>query len=196
MRNAPQTIETRRLSLRWFTSQDADLMLAIWNDADFVRHVGDRGIRTIRETEAAMEAGMLRQYPTMGYGPYRVALTPDDTPIGICGLFQRDYLPVPDLGFCLLPDYRRRGFTEEASRAVLEMAKSELQLDRVAAIVADGNQASMALIRKLGGVEVPARRWNQDARGSEAEGTSDPGSHPTRSSDLTRTFEITLFKHC
>jgi RimJ/RimL family protein N-acetyltransferase len=181
--------------LRWFTENDAELMLTIWNDPDFMRHVGDRGIRTIQEAEAAMEAGMLRQYTTMGYGPYRVALKTGGTAIGICGLFQREYLPVPDLGFCLLPNYRRRGLTEEASRAVLEMAKTELRLDRVAAIVAVGNEASITLIRKLGGIEGCAHPSTPVERTDEAVGALEDRLHPPGLPASTRVFEFVLCEH-
>ena len=50
-------LETERLYLRRITLDDADLMLAIWNDPSFVRNVGDRGIHTI---EQARDAGLLR----------------------------------------------------------------------------------------------------------------------------------------
>ena len=40
-------METERLYLRPVTVDDADLMLAVWNDPAFIRNVADRGIRTI-----------------------------------------------------------------------------------------------------------------------------------------------------
>ncbi len=47
--NRPFILETDRLRLRRLTLDDADLMLAIWNDPAFVRFVGDRGIRTLEQ---------------------------------------------------------------------------------------------------------------------------------------------------
>jgi RimJ/RimL family protein N-acetyltransferase len=192
---APQALETSRLSLRWFTRKDASLMLAIWNDPDFIRYVGDRGIRSIRDAEAAMDTGIISQYDTMGYGPYRVAIKTHGAPIGICGLFQRDYLPVPDLGFCLLPAFRRQGLTEEASRAVLEMASSDLGLDRVTAIVAEGNHPSLTLIRKLGAVEGHVQGLTPADQGDDALDTLDGDSAPAGLPDSTLLFEIVLRDH-
>ena len=54
-------LETELLYLRSITLDDADLMLAIWNDPSFVRNVGDRGIHTI---EAARDA-VLAKLPSM-----------------------------------------------------------------------------------------------------------------------------------
>lgn len=101
---------TERLTLRWFTEDDAALMLAVWNDPDFVRHVGDRGIRTLDAARDALARGILAMYRDHRYGPYRVATKGGDEPMGICGLFRRDYLDDPDIGFGLLPEFCRQGY--------------------------------------------------------------------------------------
>jgi RimJ/RimL family protein N-acetyltransferase len=145
-----QSLETDRLSLRWFSRDDAALMLAVWNDPAFVRFVGDRGIRTIDEARDALHRGILAMYRDHGYGPYRVATRDDDVPMGICGLFLRDYLDDPDIGFGLLPEFCRSGYAYEASLAVLDEARTTLGLDRVTAIVSPENGASIGLIEKLG----------------------------------------------
>ena len=148
-RRSRQSMTTERLTLRWFTEDDAALMLAVWNDPDFVRHVGDRGIRTLDEARNALAYGILALYRDHAYGPYRVATKDGDEPMGICGLFLRDYLDDPDIGFALLPGFCRRGYAFEAALAVLDEAKT-MGLDRVTAIVSPENVASIGLIEKLG----------------------------------------------
>ena len=143
-------IDTERLRLRRLTLNDAGLMLAIWNDPAFIRHVGDRGIRTLSEARDEMQKGTMRLYEKYGYGPYRMALKGSDTPIGICGIFRRDGLEQPDIGYGVLPKYCGEGFAYEAARAVIEHAKSDLGLARLIAIISPGNEASIGLIRKLG----------------------------------------------
>jgi RimJ/RimL family protein N-acetyltransferase len=140
---------TERLALRWFTEDDAALMLAVWNDPDFVRHVGDRGIRTLDQARHTLVHGILAMYRDHGYGPYRVSGKDGDEPMGICGLFLRDYLDDPDIGFCLLPEFCGKGYAFEASLAVLDEAKT-MGLERVTAIVSPGNAASIGLTEKLG----------------------------------------------
>jgi RimJ/RimL family protein N-acetyltransferase len=132
------------------TLRDAGLMLAVWNDSEFVRHVGDRGIRTLQEARTAMQKGALSLYEEYGYGPYRVALHDNDTPIGICGLFRRDGLDEPDIGYATLPDFCGRGYAYEAAVAVITYARAQLGLDRLIAIISPQNEASIGLIRKLG----------------------------------------------
>lgn len=143
-------LNTERLALRWFTAADADLMLRVWNDPAFVRFVGDRGIRSLDEAAAALEAGALAMYRDYGYGPYRVALQDSDEPIGICGLFKRDYLDDPDIGFGLLPEYCRSGYAYEAASAVMDDARKSGEFRRITAIVSPENTVSIGLIDKLG----------------------------------------------
>jgi RimJ/RimL family protein N-acetyltransferase len=148
--NNGEAIETTRLQLRKLTLDDADLLLDVWNDPAFIRYVGDRGIRTIAEAHDAMQQGALRLYDTYGYGPYRMALRIDDTPVGICGLFRRDGLDEPDIGYSTLPDHCGRGYAYEAACAVIELAHAEFSLERLIAIISPDNDASIGLIRKLG----------------------------------------------
>lgn len=143
-------LETERLSLRRLTLDDAELMLAVWNDPSFIRHVGDRGIRTIDAARVALEEGALKFYSDYGYGPFRVALIADDSPVGVCGLFRREGLDEPDIGFSVFPEYWRKGFAYEAASAVVDHAETDLQLQRLIAIVSPENDPSVALIEKLG----------------------------------------------
>jgi RimJ/RimL family protein N-acetyltransferase len=125
-------------------------MLAIWNDPAFVQHVGDRGIRTIEQARAALGDNVLTLYETCGYGPYCMVRKDDAQRIGICGLFRRENLPHPDIGFAVLPTFRDAGFALEAARAVVQHARDDLGIKTLAAIVAPLNKASVNLIEKLG----------------------------------------------
>ena len=147
---APQTLQTERLRLRWLAPGDEDLLLAVWNDPAFIENVGDRGIRTIEQAGEALANGPLKLYAEHGYGPYRVALADSDEPIGLCGLFKREFLVDPDIGFGLLPNYRGKGFAYEAATVVLDHARHGLGLSRLTAIVSPRNTTSIGMIEKLG----------------------------------------------
>jgi RimJ/RimL family protein N-acetyltransferase len=143
-------LTTERLELRWLTLDDTPLMLAIWNDPAFLRYVADRGIRTLEQARAAVEAGPLRLYAEHGYGPFRVRRREDGMDMGICGLFRRDVLEDPDIGFAILPEFCGKGYGFEAATAVLDHARDALQLTCVTAIVSPHNEASIGLLEKLG----------------------------------------------
>lgn len=144
-------LQTKRLRLRHLVLEDAPLMLAIWNDPAFVRFVGDRGIRTPDQARQALRDGPLKLYDDYGYGPFHMSLRDaEETPVGICGLFRRESLDDPDIGFSTLPEFCGQGYAYEAASAVIHYARSELGLPRITAIVSPENKASVGLIGKLG----------------------------------------------
>lgn len=144
------SLTTERLRMRWLTAEDASFMLGIWNDPTFVHFVGDRGLRTDDDARRALEDGPLRLYDAYGYGPYHLSLRSDGTPVGVCGLFRREGLEDPDIGFALLPGFRGGGYAREAAEAVVDQARNVLRLARLTAIVAAENTHSIRLIEKLG----------------------------------------------
>ncbi len=138
-------------------------MLAIWNDPDFIRHVGDREIRTGDHARDALRTGALKLYSDFGYGPYRLGLRDSDEAIGICGLFKREHLDDPDIGYALLPDYAGRGYAFEAGVAARDHARDHMQLERLVALISPGNALSIRLIEKLGfSFEGPVRMPGED----------------------------------
>ena len=143
-------LNTERLEMCWLTPDDAPMMLAVWNDPAFIRYVGDRSIRTLDEARAAIETGPLRLYTDFGYGPFRITRRVDGVNFGICGLFRREGLDEPDIGFAVLPDFCGQGFGFEASVAVLDHARDALKLSCVTAIVSPENKPSVGLLEKLG----------------------------------------------
>ena len=120
------------------------------NDADFMRHVGDRGVRTVEDARAYILDGAVASYERHGFGLYLVETKEDGVPVGICGLVKRDFLDDVDLGFALAPEHRGRGYAREAAEATLEYARTVLGLGRLAAIVSPANTASIRLLEELG----------------------------------------------
>jgi RimJ/RimL family protein N-acetyltransferase len=143
-------LETERLLLRRVTLGDAGFMLSIWNDPAFMRNVADRGIRTIEQAEAALIEGAFMLYEQHGYGPYCMSQKVDATLVGICGLFRRENLDDPDIGFAVLPEYCGLGLAGEAATAVVAHARDDLDIEYLTAIVSPENTASIGLIGKLG----------------------------------------------
>ena len=72
------------------------------------------------------------------------------TPIGICGLLKRDWLADVDIGFAFLQKFWSRGYGRESAAAVMHYGWTTLRLKRIVAITKPTNQASIALLEKLG----------------------------------------------
>lgn len=147
----PKTIvETERLTLRQFTTEDAELILELLNEPSFLQNIGDRGVRTIEDARKYILEGPVASYERFGYGAYRVALKETDVPIGMCGLFKRDSLEDPDIGFAFLPRFWSKGYAFEAASAVMTFAREALGIARIVAITAPRNEASIRVLGKLG----------------------------------------------
>ena len=130
--------ETPRLCLHAMSDRnddDAALMLALLNDPGFIRHIADRGVRTLDQARAYLRDGALRSYAEHGFGMYAV---------------RREGLDGPDLGYALLPMHAGRGCAHEAAQAVIADAATRLRLGRLQAIVNPDNVASIGLLQKLG----------------------------------------------
>ncbi|MCP4334959.1 MAG: GNAT family N-acetyltransferase [Gammaproteobacteria bacterium] len=143
-------IETTHLSLRWLDAGDADFIYRLLNDADWLRFIGDKDVANLEQARTYIENGPCAMYRQHGFGLNRVALRGDDTPIGICGLLQRETLQYSDLGFALLPEFRRKGYAQEAAQVVLQDGFTHFDMARIAAILNPANLASASLLEKLG----------------------------------------------
>jgi RimJ/RimL family protein N-acetyltransferase len=156
---------TARLSLDWLTPEDADFIVKLLNDPQWLTFIGDKAVRTREDAFTYLNTGPLDMYDRLGYGLYRVSLRANDPqadePIGLCGLVRRDGLDGPDLGFAFLPAGRGRGYALEAAQAVVDHSFSTLALPRILAITLAHNQRSCKLLERLGmavqgAVRVPA----------------------------------------
>jgi len=143
-------IETARLAIRPMTPADAAFILQLVNDADFLRHIGDRGVRTDDDARRYIETGPLASYARHGFGLWLVERRADRVPIGMCGLLKRDTLADVDIGFAYLPAWRGQGYALEAAQAVMEHGRRVLALPRIVAIVSPDNAGSIRLLGKLG----------------------------------------------
>lgn len=143
-------LETERLILRRFRLDDAPFILVLLNDPAFLRFIGDKGVRTLEDAAAYLTNGPLASYAAHGFGLYLVLRKPDATPLGMCGLLQRDYLPDPDIGFAFLPGFCGLGFARESAEAVLEQGCSAFGISRFLAVTDLDNQSSIRLLERLG----------------------------------------------
>ena len=141
---------TVRLTLRRLTTTDAPFMLALLNSPSWLRFIGNRNVHTLDEARQYIENGALKSYKLHALGSYLVTLSETGQPIGTCGLHQREDLPDVDIGFAFLPSFEGKGYGYEAASAVVKYAIDTLQLQRLTARCNPENEASIALIEKLG----------------------------------------------
>ena len=146
----PGVLETERLVLRPLTLDDAPFVLELLNDPDWLRFIGDKGVRTLGDARHYIETGPFDSYTKNGFGMLLVERRTDRAPAGLCGLVRRDTLPGPDLGYALLPSYRGLGYAREAAEAVLQFARETARLDRIHAITNPTNARSIGVLEHFG----------------------------------------------
>jgi RimJ/RimL family protein N-acetyltransferase len=141
---------TERLRLREFTLDDSSFILELVNTPSWIQYIGDRKIRTPGLAEEYIEENLQKSYSKNGFGLWLMELKETKTPIGMCGLVNRESLDDVDIGFALLPKYERNGYTYEAAKATLAYAKETLKIDKIVAITSNNNIASIGLLNKIG----------------------------------------------
>lgn len=144
-----QVARTPRLILRQLAPEDASFILVLLNSQGFIDNIGDKGVRTLSDAKAYITNGPMHSYAEQGFGLYAVVLAENGFQIGICGLIKRPTLEHVDLGYAFLPQYWGKGYAFEAAQAALALGK-QLGIEPIVAIVSSHNEASKALLNKLG----------------------------------------------
>jgi len=158
-------VETERLIIRELDSAlDAEFIFELLNSPKFLQFIGDRGVRTLRESAAFIDDRYRQSYRDHGFGLYTVELRGDgpkishaedkapveNRQIGMCGFVKRDHLEFPDIGFAFLPQFEQKGYGFESASALMGYGRNTLGFGTVLAITTLDNVASGDLLKKLG----------------------------------------------
>ena len=164
-------LTTSRLSLREFTPADASFIFELLSDPDWHRNINNPNVQNEADALAWMETRLFEPYRKYGHGFWAVERLDTGELLGMCGLFKRDSLPLPDVGYGFVPRARGHGYAREAAAACLKHGSEHLGMRTILAITALDNDASARLlegigmreqgIEQLAGYDVPSRvfRW-------------------------------------
>ncbi|MGK5543967.1 GNAT family N-acetyltransferase [Streptomyces sp. URMC 127] len=150
---SPLTLLTPRLTLRRWRADDLEPMAAINADPEVMRWVGDGSVQDRERTSAAI-ASWEREWEERGVGLFAVEVRQSRRLAGFAGLsvpfYLPEILPAVEIGWRLGRPFWGRGLATEAARAVLDFAFRDRGLARVVSVHTTGNDASAAVMRKLG----------------------------------------------
>ena len=141
-------IETERLVLRRFRSDDRDTV-ARWNaDPGFTRHLA--GVQTRAQSDDAFDRWE-RHWQERGFGLLAVEWRESGELIGRAGpQYHRMWPHDPEVGWALDPAWWGRGIATEAGSATVAWSFGELGFERVVSITTEANHASRNVMAKLG----------------------------------------------
>ncbi|MFN8201722.1 MAG: GNAT family N-acetyltransferase [Solirubrobacteraceae bacterium] len=145
-------LHTDRLEIRPFVLADRAAMQPIYDDPEVMRHITGGG------DPRGWVASYVRDQRTRGFTFWAVVERATGDIIGEAGLAPFDDGRRVELGYLLRRDRWGRGLATEAARAILDAAFTDLGAREVMAVVDEGNDASLNVLRKLGFSEVGRRR--------------------------------------
>lgn len=142
--------ETERLIIRPTNISDAQFVFDLVNSPKWLKYIGDRNVNSLAKAQAYIEDRMLPQLEKYGYTNNTIIKKSDNIKIGSCGVYHRDGMENPDLGFALLAPYEGQGYGFESANKILKIAVKEYELHIIDAITTHANLASQKLLLKLG----------------------------------------------
>jgi RimJ/RimL family protein N-acetyltransferase len=143
------TITTERLTLRGPVASDFEPMAAFY--ADPVRAAGFGGVRT--RTEAwRWFASVIGHWHLRGFGFWTITDKSDGTVLGICGIWEPEGWPEPEIGWVVYETAEGRGIAYEAALAARAYAYDVWKMPALSSNIIPGNTRSIALAERLGAV--------------------------------------------
>lgn len=142
-----KTLETKRLFLRTFESNDLGNVFQGLSDPEVIKYYGV-SFDSLEATKAQME--WFENLEKTGAGLWRAITLKDDVFVGAIGLnnLSQEHRKA-ELGFWLLPKFWGNGYISEAFLEVMNDAFSRLNLHRIEAFVETGNMNSKKVLEKF-----------------------------------------------
>lgn len=142
-------LETKRLILREMTYDDFNDLYEVLSDSDVTAHY------PYSFDEARVKGWITRnieRYKTDGFGLWAVTLKENGRMIGDCGVTMQciDGEILPEIGYHIHKDFRRKGYASEAAAGCIEYAFSNLGFDKVYSYMKYTNVPSCRTAEKNG----------------------------------------------
>ena len=146
--SAPRLV-TERLILRGPEPRDAEPMIAFLLDRSRSDGFGGYDHRGDAWRWFALNVG---HWHLRGYGYFTIEMKDSGTPAGICGIWNPEGWPEPELGWVVFEGYEGQGIAREAAERARRYAYADLGLTTLTSNIVPGNTRSIALAERLGAV--------------------------------------------
>ena len=144
-------LQTPRLILRQWQDSDAAPFIQMCADPEVMRYF----LNPLTEQQSLAFMQRIQNFiATHGWGLFAVELKSSGEFIGFIGLHQHlehyDFAPCIEIGWRLAKQYWHNDYATEGSKAVLDYAFRELQLDNVVSFTTVLNTPSEKVMQKIG----------------------------------------------
>ena len=142
-------LETERLVLRQIRPYDSAALFACFADEEVTRYYNLPSFTRIEQAQGIIEH-MLTGYAERRTIRWAITRREDDLFLGTCGFTGwKWHFFSGQIGYELARPFWRQGIMTEALTAVIHLAFTQLQLNRIEALVMPGNIPSLSLLEKL-----------------------------------------------
>lgn len=152
-RTAPE-LRTERLRLRAHRRDDADALIALWQDPVVVRHFGGQAMASEDTWNRLLR--YMGHWAANGYGMWVVEEQATGARVGEVGLFEGRrglgdrFDGAPEAGWVLLPAGHGKGYAREAMAAVLHWGECEHGFGRSVCMIDPANTPSIRTAEAIG----------------------------------------------
>lgn len=140
--------KTERLILKQFSKRNAKGFYELNNDPIVLQYTGDKPFTSLVEAEKFIAS--YTHYAQHGFGRWALLAKTNHEFVGFCGLKRSTETGDVDIGFRLKQQYWGQGLATESAEAALQLGFTTYQLSTIIARAMVKNQASIAVIKKLG----------------------------------------------
>lgn len=142
------TLETERLILRAWRTEDFDRYFELFSDAEATRYIG--GPQPTRGGGWRRFLQMPGAWAVQGFGMFAVEEKTSGMWVGQAGPWQPVDWTGTEIGYAFHPDAQGKGYATEACSAAMDYAFDVLGWDEVIHNIDADNLASQAVARRLG----------------------------------------------
>lgn len=140
------TIESERLLLRPFVPADFEPMAEFYG-GEVSRFYGGPCRRDEAWRKLAMYPG---HWALRGYGPWALEEKASGAFVGIAGMWFPEGWHAQEITWALVESHHGKGFATEAAARALRSAYDDFGWSTAVSVIAHGNEASVAVARRLG----------------------------------------------
>lgn len=147
--------ETDRLIIKEIAVEDIPALMDLYKNPEINSYLPEIQKASLDLTETAIEkhrAYIKNMYHFYDFGLWGIYLKETGELIGQCGIepHQQDKEDILELGYLIAPKYQHFGYAAEAVNAVLQYSFNCLAVNKITALIAPENKASLHIAEKTG----------------------------------------------
>ena len=145
-----KVLETERLILTGWRTDQLDDLVALHGDASTARYLSASGAPWTREQAESRLAVWMDEFANHRMGKLRVTRKSDGALVGRAGYSLYPPTGEPEIGYALSPEYRGAGYAREAAEGLRDWLFRETEWTHFIGFADVRNAASLKILRSIG----------------------------------------------